>query len=127
MSTIRPGLALTFDDVLLVPRYSSVHPRQVSVASRLTRKIPLPIPRVAAAMDTVTEAEMAIAIARAGGIGVLHKNMSVERQAQEVDRVKRSESGMIMNPITLTPDRPLREAAVVMARFRISGDRKSVV
>ena len=121
MSTIRPGLALTFDDVLLVPRYSSVHPRQVSVASRLTRKIPLPIPLVAAAMDTVTEAEMAIAIARAGGIGVLHKNMSVERQAQEVDRVKRSESGMIMNPITLTPDRPLREAAVVMARFRISG------
>ena len=121
MSTIRPGLALTFDDVLLVPRYSSVHPRQVSVASRLTRKIPLPIPLVAAAMDTVTEAEMAIAIARAGGIGVLHKNMSVERQAQEVDRVKRSESGMIMNPITLTPDRPLREAATVMARFRISG------
>ncbi|MEO8636036.1 MAG: IMP dehydrogenase [Gemmatimonadales bacterium] len=121
MSTIRPGLALTFDDVLLVPRYSSVHPRQVAVASRLTRKIPLPIPLVAAAMDTVTEAEMAIAIARAGGIGVLHKNMSVERQAQEVDRVKRSESGMILNPITLTPDRPLREAAAAMARFRISG------
>ncbi|MDZ4865675.1 MAG: IMP dehydrogenase [Gemmatimonadota bacterium] len=121
MSPIRPGLALTFDDVLLVPRYSSVHPRQVSVASRLTRQIPLPIPLVAAAMDTVTEAAMAIAMARAGGIGVLHKNMSVERQAQEVDRVKRSESGMIMNPITLTPDRPLREAAAAMARFRISG------
>ena len=121
MSPIRPGLALTFDDVLLIPRYSSVHPRQVSVASRLTRQIPLPIPLVAAAMDTVTEAAMAIAMARAGGIGVLHKNMSVERQAQEVDRVKRSESGMIMNPITLTPDRPLREAAAAMARFRISG------
>ncbi len=121
MSPIRPGLALTFDDVLLVPRYSTVHPRQVSVASRLTRQIPLPIPLVAAAMDTVTEAAMAIAMARAGGIGVLHKNMSVERQAQEVDRVKRSESGMIMNPITLTPDRPLREAAAAMARFRISG------
>ncbi len=121
MSPIRSGLALTFDDVLLVPRYSSVHPRQVSVASRLTRQIPLPIPLVAAAMDTVTEAAMAIAMARAGGIGVLHKNMSVERQAQEVDRVKRSESGMIMNPITLTPDRPLREASAAMARFRISG------
>ena len=121
MSTIRPGLALTFDDVLLVPRHSTVHPRQVSVASRLTRKIALNIPLVSAAMDTVTEAEMAIAMARAGGIGVLHKNMSIDRQAAEVDRVKRSESGMIMNPITLGPDRPLREAAAMMNRFRISG------
>ena len=121
MSPIRPGLALTFDDVLLVPRHSTVHPRQVSVQSRLTRLIPLNIPLVSAAMDTVTEAEMAIAMARAGGIGVLHKNMSVEKQAAEVDRVKRSESGMIMNPITLAPDRPLREAAVLMARFKISG------
>lgn len=121
MSPIRPGLALTFDDVLLVPRHSTVHPRQVSVQSRLTRLIPLNIPLVSAAMDTVTEAEMAIAMARAGGIGVLHKNMSVEKQAAEVDRVKRSESGMIMNPITLAPDRPLREAAVLMAKFRISG------
>ena len=121
MSTIRPGLALTFDDVLLVPRHSTVHPRQVSVASRLTRKIALNIPLVSAAMDTVTEAEMAIAMARAGGIGVLHKNMSIERQAAEVDRVKRSESGMIMNPITLGPDRPLREAHTLMSRFRISG------
>lgn len=121
MSPIRPGLALTFDDVLLVPRHSTVHPRQVSVQSRLTRLIPLNIPLVSAAMDTVTEAEMAIAMARAGGIGVLHKNMSIEKQAAEVDRVKRSESGMIMNPITLAPDRPLREAAVLMARFRISG------
>jgi len=121
MSTIRPGLALTFDDVLLVPRHSTVHPRQVSVASRLTRKIALNIPLVSAAMDTVTEAEMAIAMARAGGIGVLHKNMAIDRQAAEVDRVKRSESGMIMNPITLGPDRPLREAATLMNRFRISG------
>ena len=121
MSVVRPGLALTFDDVLLVPRHSTVHPRQVSVQSRLTRAIPLNIPLVSAAMDTVTEAAMALAMARAGGIGVIHKNMSVEKQAAEVDRVKRSESGMIRDPITLAPDRPLREAAAVMARFRISG------
>jgi IMP dehydrogenase len=121
MSLIRPEVALTFDDVLLVPRHSTVHPRNVSVASRFTRAIPLNIPLVSAAMDTVTEAEMAIAMARAGGIGVLHKNMSVERQAAEVDRVKRSESGMILNPITLSPDRPLREALELMRRFHISG------
>jgi IMP dehydrogenase len=121
MSTIRPGLALTFDDVLLVPRHSTVHPRQVSVSSRLTRKIPLNVPLVSAAMDTVTESEMAIAMARAGGIGVVHKNMTVDRQAGEVDRVKRSESGLIRDPITMAPDRPLREAAAAMARFRISG------
>jgi IMP dehydrogenase len=121
MSTIRSGLALTFDDVLLVPRHSTVHPRQVSVASRLTRRIPLNVPLVSAAMDTVTESEMAIAMARAGGIGVIHKNMTVDRQAGEVDRVKRSESGLIRDPITMAPDRPLREAAAAMARFRISG------
>ncbi len=121
MSTIRTGLALTFDDVLLVPRHSTVHPRQVSVKTRLTRTITLNIPLVSAAMDTVTEAEMAIAMARYGGIGVVHKNMSIEKQAAEIDRVKRSESGMILNPITLTADRPLREAASAMARFRISG------
>jgi len=121
MSTIRSGLALTFDDVLLVPRHSTVHPRQVSVSSRLTRKIPLNVPLVSAAMDTVTESEMAIAMARAGGIGVVHKNMTVDRQAGEVDRVKRSESGLIRDPITMAPDRPLREAAAAMARFRISG------
>src|SRR5580765_4162226 len=121
MSTIRPGLALTFDDVLLVPRHSTVHPRQVSVASRLTRKIALNIPLVSAAMDTVTEAEMAIAMARAGGIGVLHKNMAIDRQAAEVDRVKRSESGMILKPITLRPTDTVREATALMHRFRISG------
>lgn len=121
MSTLRPGVALTFDDVLLVPRHSSVHPRDVSTASRLTRTIRLNVPLVSAAMDTVTEAEMAIAMARAGGIGVIHKNMAIDRQAAEVDRVKRSESGMILNPITLGPDRPVREAAALMKRFRISG------
>jgi IMP dehydrogenase len=121
MSRIRPAPGLTFDDVLLVPRHSTVHPRDVSTKSRLTRTIPLNIPLVSAAMDTVTEADMAIAMARAGGIGVLHKNMSIDRQAAEVDRVKRSESGMILNPITLGPERPLREAYGLMRRFKISG------
>jgi IMP dehydrogenase len=121
MGTFRSDVALTFDDVLLVPRHSTVHPRSVSVTSRFTRSIPLNIPLVAAAMDTVTEAEMAMAMAREGGIGVIHKNMPIDRQAAEVDRVKRSESGMIMNPITLGPDRPLREAHQLMARFKISG------
>src|SRR5437667_7243224 len=121
MGTFRPGTALTFDDVLLVPRHSAVHPRNVDVRSRFTRGISLTSPPVSAAMDTVTEAEMGMAIAREGGIGVLHKNMPIDRQAAEVDRVKRSESGMILNPITLGPDRPLREAHQLMARFKISG------
>ena len=121
MGTFRPAAALTFDDVLLVPRQSSVHPRSVDVRSRFTRQIPLNIPLVSAAMDTVTEAEMAIAMAREGGLGVIHKNMPIDRQAAEVDRVKRSESGMILNPITLGPDRPLREAHQLMSRFKISG------
>ena len=118
---IRPDDALTFDDVLLVPRHSTVHPKDVSTASRFTRGITLHVPLVSAAMDTVTESEMAIAMARAGGIGVLHKNMAIDRQAAEVDRVKRSESGMIRNPITLQPAATLREAAALMARFHISG------
>ena len=121
MTRFRPGYALTFDDVLLVPRHSSVHPRTVVTASRFTRAIPLNIPLIAAAMDTVTESEMAIAMARAGGIGVIHKNMSIDRQAAEIDRVKRSESGMILNPITLGAERPIREAHALMRRFRISG------
>src|SRR5438128_6519963 len=121
MGTFRPAVALTFDDVLLAPRHSSVHPRDVDVRSHFTRGISLNIPLVSAAMDTVTEAEMAMAISREGGIGVLHKNMPIDRQAAEVDRVKRSESGMILNPITLGPDRPLREAHQLMARFKISG------
>jgi IMP dehydrogenase len=118
---VREDVALTFDDVLLVPRHSLTHPKDVSTASRFTRGIALNVPLVSAAMDTVTESEMAIAMARAGGIGVLHKNMSIDRQAAEVDRVKRSESGMILNPITLNPDATLREANALMMRFRISG------
>jgi IMP dehydrogenase len=118
---VRTDVALTFDDVLLVPRHSIVHPSDVVTRSRFTRGIELNVPLVAAAMDTVTESEMAIAMARAGGIGVLHKNMSVDRQAAEVDRVKRSESGMILNPIKLSPDASLREAVTLMSRFKISG------
>ena len=118
---VRSEPALTFDDVLLVPSHSLTHPKDVSTVSRFTRGISLNVPLVAAAMDTVTESEMAIAMARAGGIGVVHKNMSVDRQAAEVDRVKRSESGMIMNPITLSPEATLREAVALMMRFKISG------
>ncbi|HTY05548.1 MAG TPA: IMP dehydrogenase [Gemmatimonadales bacterium] len=121
MGTFRPAVALTFDDVLLAPRHSTVHPRNVDTKTRFTRSISLNIPLIAAAMDTVTESAMAIAMARAGGIGVIHKNMPIDRQAAEVDQVKRSESGMILNPITLGPDRPLREALKLMERFRISG------
>ena len=118
---VRVEAALTFDDVLLQPRHSLVHPRDVDLTSRLTRGIALQVPLVAAAMDTVTESDMAIAMARAGGIGVIHKNLSVDKQAAEVDRVKRSESGMIRDPITLGPDAMLREAVSLMARFHISG------
>src|SRR5919112_2292888 len=118
---VREDVALTFDDVLLAPRHSVTHPKDVTTRSWFSRKIELNVPLVSAAMDTVTEAEMAIAMARAGGIGVLHKNMSIDRQAAEVDRVKRSESGMIMNPITLSPDATLREAVSLMSRFKISG------
>ncbi len=113
--------ALTFDDVLLVPGHSRVHPKDTDVSTRLTNRISLQVPLVSAAMDTVTEARMAIAVAREGGVGVIHKNMPIERQAREVDRVKRSESGMILNPITLGPDASLREAHRLMARFSISG------
>jgi IMP dehydrogenase len=115
------GEGLTFDDVLLVPAFSEVHPRDTDVTTQLSRTIELSIPLVSAAMDTVTESHMAIAMAREGGMGIIHKNMSSERQANEVDRVKRSESGMIMNPITLTPERPLRDALQLMEKFSISG------
>jgi IMP dehydrogenase len=118
---VRDDYALTFDDVLLVPRHSLTHPKDVSVTSRFTRGIELRVPLVSAAMDTVTESDMAIAMARAGGIGVLHKNMSIDRQSAEVDRVKRSESGMILKPITLRPRDTVREATALMHRFRISG------
>lgn len=113
--------ALTFDDVLLVPQHSTVHPRDVDVRTKLARGIPMNIPLVSAAMDTVTEAEMAIAMARHGGIGVVHKNMPIERQVAQVDRVKRSESGMILNPITLSPEGSLRDAHRLMRQFSISG------
>lgn len=113
--------ALTFDDVLLVPGHSLVHPKDVSVGTFLTRNIELNIPLLTAAMDTVTESQMAIAIAREGGMGMIHKNMPIDRQAEEVDRVKRSESGMILDPITLSPTKTLRDAHELMARFSISG------
>jgi IMP dehydrogenase len=112
---------LTFDDVLLVPGHSTVHPMDTRVGSRLTRTIQLRIPLLSAAMDTVTEARMAIQMAREGGMGIVHKNMSIDRQAGEVDRVKRSESGMILDPITLGPDATLRDAHSLMSRFSISG------
>jgi IMP dehydrogenase len=112
---------LTFDDVLLVPGYSTVHPKDTVVHSSLTKGIDLQIPLLSAAMDTVTESGMAIAIARHGGLGVIHKNLSIDVQAEQVDRVKRSESGMILDPITLTPDKTLRDAHELMARFSISG------
>jgi len=118
---VRDDVALTFDDVLLVPQHSITHPKDVVTASRFTRNIAVQVPLVSAAMDTVTESEMAIAMARAGGIGVLHKNMSIDRQAAEVDRVKRSESGMILRPITLRPDDTVRAATALMSRFSISG------
>ncbi len=112
---------LTFDDVLLVPLHSEVLPSEVDTRTRLTKNINLNIPIVSAAMDTVTEARLAIALAREGGIGIIHKNMSIEKQALEVDRVKRSESGMITNPFTLQPDATVGEALELMARYRISG------
>jgi len=112
---------LTFDDILLVPARSSVLPRQTDISTLLTREIKLNIPFLSAAMDTVTESQMAIAMAAQGGIGIIHKNMSIEKQADEVDKVKRSESGMIVNPITLSPDRTIREAELIMSKYHISG------
>ncbi len=116
---IREGL--TFDDVLLVPGKSSVLPREVDLRTILTPEIELNIPIISAAMDTVTESALAIAMARAGGIGILHKNMTIEDQSTEVDRVKRSESGMIQNPVTLSPDKTIGEALDIMKKYRISG------
>ena len=113
--------ALTFDDVLLVPQMSSVLPRDVNITSRLTKNIRLNIPLISAAMDTVTESQMAIAMARHGGIGVIHKNLSIENHVREVDRVKRSESGMILDPVTISSDKTIREALDIMAHFHISG------
>ncbi|MFH1277951.1 MAG: IMP dehydrogenase [Candidatus Eisenbacteria bacterium] len=121
MSSKLSGEALTFDDVLLVPSESDVLPPDVDTSTRLTKKIRLGIPLLSAAMDTVTSSRLAIALARQGGIGIIHKNLMPREQAQEVDRVKRSESGMISNPVTLEPDRPVAEALEVMREFHISG------
>jgi len=116
---IREGI--TFDDVLLVPAYSQVVPNQIDVSTWLTQKIKLNIPLMSAGMDTVTEHRMAIAMARQGGIGIIHKNMSIEEQAEEVDKVKRSENGVITDPFSLTPNHTLKDADDLMAKFRISG------
>ena len=115
------GEGITFDDVLLVPSYSQVIPNQVDLSTRLTRTIKLNIPLMSAGMDTVTEHRMAIAMARQGGIGIIHKNMSVEEQAEEVDKVKRSENGVITDPFFLSPEHTLKDADELMSKFRISG------
>jgi len=114
-------LGLTFDDVLLLPGESDVVPSGVDTSSRVTRNITLRIPLVSSAMDTVTEARMAIAMARQGGIGTLHRNLSIEDQAQQVDMVKRSEAGMVTNPVTCSPDDTLGEVDALCGRYRISG------
>ena len=115
------GEGITFDDVLLVPAYSEVIPNQVDLSTNLTKKIRLNIPMMSASMDTVTEHRMAIAMARQGGIGIIHKNMSIEAQAEEVDKVKRSENGVITDPFSLSPEHTLQDANELMAKFRISG------
>jgi IMP dehydrogenase len=121
MLTLPLMKALTFDDVLLQPGHSEMHPNQVGLVTRIARDISLNIPLISAAMDTVTESRMAIALAQLGGLGVIHKNLSIARQAEEVDKVKRSESGMITDPITITPKAPIRDAEALMAKYRISG------
>ena len=115
------GEGLTFDDVLLVPAYSQILPREVDIRSRLTKDIQLNIPMLSAAMDTVTEANLAIALAREGGLGILHKNMSIEKQAEQVRKVKRSESGLIMDPITLHDDATIGDALKLMRENKIGG------
>ncbi|MBI3328259.1 MAG: IMP dehydrogenase [Nitrospinae bacterium] len=121
MLTGRLREGLTFDDVLLIPAKSEVLPTEVEVSTYLTPKIPMSIPLISAAMDTVTEAKLAIALAQEGGVGILHRNLSIEAQAAEVDQVKRSESGMIVDPITMRPDQLVSEALEIMERYRISG------
>ncbi|MFA5805204.1 MAG: IMP dehydrogenase [Melioribacteraceae bacterium] len=112
---------LTFDDVLLQPRKSAVLPREVDIKTKLTKEISISIPFISAAMDTVTESNMAIALAREGGLGIIHKNMGIDAQAEEIDKVKRSESGMIRNPVTVNPDQPIFDALELMKKYRISG------
>src|SRR5512137_24920 len=113
--------ALTFDDVLLEPAKSDILPSEAEITTHLTRNIPLNIPLLSAAMYTVTDSRMAIAMAQQGGMGIIHKNMTIEAQADEVDRVKRSESGMIVNPITMSPDQRIHEAMELMKKNKISG------
>src|SRR3954454_2393633 len=113
--------ALTFDDVLLLPAHSEVTPASVNVQTQLTRNIQLNIPLMTAAMDTVTESRMAIGMAQQGGLGIVHRNLSIEQQAGEVDKVKRSESGMIVDPVTMSPDEKISDALEVMRRYKISG------
>ena len=120
-SSDAPRLALTFDDVLIVPGYSEVHPNDVDLSTRLCKRIRLNIPILSAAMDTVTESRLAISLAQEGGLGVIHKNLPIDIQATEVDKVKRSEAGMIVDPVTMRPDQRIAEALEVMARFKISG------
>ena len=115
------GEGITFDDVLFVPNYSEVIPNQVDISTWLTNTIRLNVPLMSAGMDTVTEHRMAIAMARQGGIGIIHKNMSIEAQAEEVDKVKRSENGVITDPFYLSPEHTLADADRLMAKFRISG------
>ena len=115
------GEGITFDDVLLVPSYSEVIPNEVDLSTELTKTIRLNIPLMSAGMDTVTEHRMAIAMARQGGIGIIHKNMSIEEQAEEVDRVKRSENGVITDPFYLSPEHTLKDANELMAKYKISG------
>jgi IMP dehydrogenase len=121
MIKMPPEEAFSFDDVLLLPNYSDVVPKDVQVGTRLTRNLKLNIPLVSAAMDSVTEADAAICMAREGGIGIIHRNMSIESEAREVDQVKKSESGMIVDPVTISPDRPVEDVLKVMTRYRISG------
>jgi IMP dehydrogenase len=121
MIKMPPEEAFSFDDVLLLPNYSDIVPKDVQVATRLTRNLTLTIPLVSAAMDTVTEADTAICMAREGGIGIIHRNMSIASEAREVDKVKKSESGMIVDPVTISPDRPVEDVLAVMESYRISG------
>ena len=113
--------ALTFEDVLLVPKYSEILPKEVDIKTKLTKNITLNIPLVSAAMDTVTEHRAAIMMARLGGIGIIHKNMDIESQVREIRRVKKSESGIIIDPVSILADATLKEALVIMSEYRISG------
>ena len=121
MKKINYEESLTFDDVLLVPKYSDILPSDVNISSRLTKKISLNLPFISSAMDTVTESKMAISMARLGGLGVIHKNLSIQNQALEVDKVKRSESGMILDPVTISPNKTIKDALDIMKKYKISG------